>query len=269
MMELVKSNNVSQNVTFISQVNSANEKSFFITKPIWLESPPIEELSHLKFLIRKYTSESLYEEVQRCEKQLADSLLSMRNEIWADLPFHCQRTINDRRQDIQSCIRPNYFKNANGDIIYLKGVLKNVKIFKDGQPATLNDLGVGSYQFLIGTDTIYCGPHSKPHHVASLMLRIREIKYSPTSPAWTAAAVQTAADACMELAMQCNLPVDPPAALSPPIDEDTTKNRAAIQKQKRLDREQKTRQAKRAKLEEKKKTSDDDLINDILQEISA
>ncbi len=182
MMDVVKCAAVSETVSFLTQLNEHGVKPTLTTLPQLMEKSPLRDKDFVKFVITQSMSPGLYSVIDLMEGALVNTLPKLRNDIWMKLPVQCRKAIEEG--NIHDCIRPNYTKNDNGEIVmFLKGKVSNIKILKYGQqPITVDQLGPGYYQFQISADTIYCGPHGKPNHVVSLMLRISQINYEPLPP---------------------------------------------------------------------------------------
>ncbi len=181
-MEVVKCAAVSENVSFLTQVNEHGVKPTLTTLPRLMDISPIREKDFVKFIITQSMDLDLYNVIELLEGEMANTLPKMRGDYWMKLPVQCRKVLEGG--NIPACIRPNYTKNDNAEMVmFLKGKVSYIKILKYGQqPISVDQLGPGYYQFQISADTIYCGPHGKPDHVVSLMLRISQINYDPLPP---------------------------------------------------------------------------------------
>lgn len=188
IMEFIKANATSSSVTFITQVYAENHMKPIITTtiPIKFDLPPLRERDFVKFVIKESHSKQLYHDIISLEEKVIDSfsLMYFDDDFWKKLPLDVQTTLNQNR--LVNCFRSNYFygddeKYNKSLVMFLKGNIKNLKIFQNGEAISIEQLGPGYYHFKINGDTLYCGPHGKPQHVINLMLRIIEINYEPFS----------------------------------------------------------------------------------------
>jgi hypothetical protein len=167
-------------VNDIAFVNfTIDEKVPFIrVSNIYCSKPEVNG-NQLVFCISEDSCPELYRRTLEMEQQLAESIPKLPYEIWTEIPQDVQRALGDN--EVAKHIRPNYYSNADQSSpkIFLKGTLKNLKIYRDDQLVTANDLDDGYYDFIISADTLYCGPHKEVVHKANLMLRIVQLNFHP------------------------------------------------------------------------------------------
>lgn len=174
---------VFNNVRYLYFLNFEDDKKPKITTDII----PIEALNidstQLSFTITKSMCTSLFDRIVSIETSLGTMMENMTKDYFEELPFHCQKVMNDNPSNCKNSLRPNYFNLSGDPTLYLKGNLNAVKIFSwDGKDELSSDqLGPGHYLFTISANRAYFGSHKKPEHIANLQLRIAEIFYRPTS----------------------------------------------------------------------------------------
>lgn len=178
-MDVLFSTKFSDKVSYLTQVNENGERPVIETETIYIANPPLHEKDHLKIPMNKTQSEKLYSDIYEAENQLVMTLRNIPNEIFTGLPEDAQKAMF--ANDMKDCVRCNYSQTENGEfVLFLKGKPNQMVITQNGKPFPIGRLTAGYYKFWIKADTIYCGPHKYPSHVASLMLRISKIEFSNT-----------------------------------------------------------------------------------------
>ena len=182
---------IMSSISFVKAVNY-NDAQFITLKssdevPLQITTEAIKVYNFdrsaqgLTFPITRKMSESLHKNVSDLESNLIDAVLSMENGLFTNLPFNCQKTINECNvAQIANVLCPNYFTNSLEPTIYLKGLNNAWLPIYDWTGSSVishTELGPGEYQFIIKADKAYFGPHKQLTHAFNLQLRIRQIRY--------------------------------------------------------------------------------------------
>lgn len=182
-MKFVQSKEFNNAVYLTVETNEGNAP-FIITDVFFFNN--VEKTDYtITCRINRPVSETLYQAVQQLESELVLALKEMNDAMYVTLPFECQKQLAEYpREMYPHLLRSNYLNQTGYPTMFLKGNFKNMKIFSmnDNRVLQPQELTTGNYRFMIRSNLVYFGKHTKPNQIANLQLRISEIYFQPVMP---------------------------------------------------------------------------------------
>ena len=180
MCLIVKELKEFRNAHYLNFCENEGEELHITTSRIYLPDVNLNAGPTLTFEMPRSLDETLFKRVVCLENKVAKTLKNLSPEMETNLSFECQKVLTSGTKNLIANIRSNYYGFHGDPKMYLKGNWKTIKLvnFK-GEPITRDQLKDGNYQFIIRANMAYLGPHKNPEHIASLQLRISEIRFEP------------------------------------------------------------------------------------------
>lgn len=170
-----------QNANYLTFVENEGDENLFITSSkIYLPDVKLGTGPTVTFEMPRSLDESLFMKINSLENELSKTLKNLNPNIETNLSFECQKVLTSDSNNLLNNIRSNYYGFQGDPKMFLKGNWRSIKLvnFKD-EVIARDVLKQGNYQFVVRANMAYLGPHKNPNHIASLQLRISEIRFEP------------------------------------------------------------------------------------------
>lgn len=181
MSNIVRATTQGEAVTFLTFQQNGQQP--VLTAKFEVALPPTKNAASKQLVLRVFKSmnETLYNQVKALEEYI--TTIPILEPYWSQLPFFVRQIIFNNFKNLPSLVRPNYYENKedkeNDAILYLKGNLDFIKVKENGRSIPVDQLGPGTYEVTINANKIYFGEHKHENQVMNLLLRIKEINYTP------------------------------------------------------------------------------------------